>query len=272
MTTFDIMESSAASSRPVELISFAIGSTTYRYTTGPLDIELGGFTYAAEGITRSNVVLGATAHDQTLEVVVPSTNAFAALFVDVVPGEQATCTVLRLQRGEVPTYNTSALVFKGRVKAVKFQTGGRSATIGVQSLEASLNKQMLAYTYQGPCNHQLYSAGCGANPASHTHTGTVTAVTGATITVSGANASGHDFVGGYCKPTAALDFRMVIAQTGDVLTLLLPFARSPLGSDVDCVAGCDHLLDGDCSNVFDNVLNYGGFAFVPIKNPFNGTI
>lgn len=270
MTTFDTYESSAAASRPVELISFAIGSTTYRYTTGPLALDLGGYTYRPEGITRSAVVLGATAHDQTLEVVVPATNAFAALYIDIVPPEQATCTVLRLQRPEVPTFNTTSLMFKGRVKAVKFLKDGSTASIGVQSLEASLNKQMGAYTYQGPCNHQLYSARCGADPVEHTHTGTVTTVSGATITVTGLNSSGIMMTGGHVKPTTAADFRMVVSQAGDVLTLLLPFHSSPLGIDVDCVAGCDHDVNGDCGDVFDNVLRFGGFGFMPLKNPFNG--
>lgn len=272
MTTFAALESSAAGSRPVELISFDIGSTSYRYTTGPLDIVHGGFIYAAEGITRGKVVLNSAAHDQACEIAVPATNAFAKLYYNVVPAEIATCTILRLQRGEVPTFNTTQLVYQGDVKGVKFQTDGRKASVSVQSFESGRNGQMLAYTYQGPCNHQLYSALCGVDPALHTHTGTVTAASGNTITVAGAGASGLDFTGGFVRPTTHADFRDVMSQSGDVLTLLLPFVRSPVGNDVDCVAGCDHLLDGDCQQVYDNGLRNGGFAFSPVKNPFGGSI
>lgn len=268
MVSYDEAESSAAASRPVELVLFEIGSTTYRYTTGPLALTVLGNAYSPEAVSISSVVLGASAHDQTVQIEVPSTNAFARLFIGVVPADVATCSVLRVQRSESSPFATTQLRFTGRVKAVKFSNDGTKAQVGVQSLESALNKQMSAFTYQGPCNHQLYSAGCGADPGAHTFTGTVSVVSGATITVPGVNASGKDFVSGFCHPTAIADFRMVISQAGDVLTLLLPFASSPLGQDVDVVEGCDHLLDGDCSVKYDRVLEYGGFAFVSLRNPF----
>lgn len=271
MTTYDQAESSAAASRPVELVSFEIGSSPpYRYTTAPLDLTVAGNAYVAQpGLSRSGVVLGASANDQTVSVELPANNAFAALYVDIVPAEVAVCTILRVNRGESPSFATTQLVFQGRVKAVKFSPDKRKASIGVQSREASFNKQMAAYTFQGPCNHQLYSPLCGSDPAAHTFTGTVAAVSGATITVSGLDASGMDFVGGYCHPTATSDFRMVIAQAVDVLTLLLPFAQSPLGQSIDVLEGCDHTLE-DCANLHDRVVAFGGFAWCPgdSNNPF----
>jgi hypothetical protein len=33
-------------------------------------------------------------------------------------------------------------------------------------------------------------------------------------------------------------------------------------------AGCDHLIEGDCALVFDQVAEFGGFAFVPSKDIF----
>lgn len=268
MATYDEAESSAAGSRPVELITFAIGFTNYRYCTGPLAVTVNGNEYEPQATSRSSVVLGATAHDQTVQVDLPANNPFAKLYVDVVPSETATCTILRVQRGESPAFATTAVVFKGRVKAVKFSGDGLKASIGVQSLEASLNKNMLAYTFQGPCNHQLYSAGCGSDPALHTYTGVVTAVTGSQITVAGLDASGLDFLGGYCHPTGNTDFRLVLSQLGDNLSLLIPFAHSPLGQEVAVFEGCDHLPESGCAVKHDRVVAYGGWAWVPKRNPF----
>jgi len=34
------------------------------------------------------------------------------------------------------------------------------------------------------------------------------------------------------------------------------------------VAGCDHSVS-TCAARFDNLANYGGFPFIPTKNPFS---
>jgi hypothetical protein len=64
-----------------------------------------------------------------------------------------------------------------------------------------------------------------------------------------------------------VDRRLILSSSGDVLTLLLPFTSSPLGSTVIVFAGCDHTI-ATCKSKFNNVVNYGGFAFVPTKNIF----
>jgi hypothetical protein len=114
----------------------------------------------------------------------------------------------------------------------------------------------------------LYDNSCGALAASFDLLGTVSTTSGNTVTVPGVASSGLDFVGGYIRPTGAQDFRMVLAQSGDVLTLLLPFQTDPTGLDVQVFAGCDHVHDSDCALVFDQVANFGGFAFVPSKDVF----
>jgi len=35
--------------------------------------------------------------------------------------------------------------------------------------------------------------------------------------------------------------------------------------------GCNHALNGDCHNKFNNALNYQGQPFIPKKNPFAGS-
>ena len=54
-----------------------------------------------------------------------------------------------------------------------------------------------------------------------------------------------------------------------MLTLLLPFNTTDVdvGTSVEVFAGCDHSL-ATCKAQYDNVANYGGFAFVPLRNPF----
>lgn len=268
MTSFDTLELSVESSRPIELYEFVIGADIYRYTSAEALISISGDDYTPETIARGGVDQGSDQADRTLTITLPSSNAFAQRFIDVVPGERASVTVLRYQRDESPAFATSVLLFKGTVQSVNFADDATAAEINVRSIETALNRNVPRFTYMMPCNHFLYDLGCGADPSTHNHVGAVTAVSGNTVTVAGAGASGHDFVGGWARPTGANDFRMVLAQAGDVLTLLLPFADSILGGNLQVFAGCDHLITGDCALVFDRVGSYGGFAFVPNRNPF----
>ena len=70
-----------------------------------------------------------------------------------------------------------------------------------------------------------------------------------------------------------LDHRLILAQDGDDVTLLLPFAENIVGSTIVLLAGCDHSIttcDTKFSTPLDplsNVRNFGGFPFVPTKNP-----
>lgn len=268
MSSFDVLESSLESSRPLEVYRFAVGNLSYLYTSAEDAITLGTDTYEPEAIARDSISQGQDKRKQVLKVTVPSSNAFAQRYVSTQPGQKATLSVTRLQRDEVPTFNTRILVYKGSVQSVNFPDSGEVAEIAVQTIEGATSRTIPRYTYQASCGHVLYGPGCDVNPDSFDHIGTVTAVSGNDITLSGASGAGLDFVGGYCRPLTATDFRLIIAQSGNVLTLLLPFEVSVLNTSVQAFAGCDHVLKSDCALVFNNVANYGGFAFVPKRDIF----
>ena len=90
-----------------------------------------------------------------------------------------------------------------------------------------------------------------------------------TYIIPGLTASPADPATGGYVTFADLDYRLILSQDGDTVTLLLPFNTSQVtvGTSVDVYAGCDHTI-AICKTQFDNVINYGGYAFVPLKNPF----
>lgn len=269
MTSFDVYESSRESSRPLEVYRFALGSDAYLFTSAEDEIVLGGDTYIPAGLSRNEIVQGSEERRRVLQITAPSSNAFAQRYINIPPGQKAAVSIIRLQRDEVPTFNTQVLVYKGSVTGVTFPDSGMTAQINVQSIESASSRVIPRFTYMGMCNHVLYDSGCGVDPTSFTHIGNVSAVSGSTITLDGAAASGLDFVGGYCRPTAQSDFRLILSQAGNVLTLLLPFETDVVGTNVQAFAGCDHLIEGDCALVFDNVIENGSFSFVPNKNIFS---
>lgn len=268
MSSLDTLESSLQDSRPLEVYRFSIGTSSWFYTSASAPVVLDGDAYEPESIARETIEHGSDSRSRGVTVTLPTANSFAGQYVQVVPGQKATLTIVRLQRDEVPTFNTRAMIYKGFVHSVRFSGDGHHAEVATRSLAAAGDQNMPRYSFMGQCNHVLYGPGCGADPAGHDHVGTVMAVNGNTITLSGASASGIAFRGGYCKPTGVSDFRMILDQAGDVLTLLLPFNGDVLGLSVQAFAGCDHLIAGDCDTVFNRVIENGGFNWVPNKNIF----
>ena len=273
MTSFDAFETSQESSRPLEVYEFAIGGTTYRYTSAEDEITLGGNTYSPKAIARDAITQSSEDRTRSLGITLPGNDAFAAQYKEIAPGSKATVSIIRLQRDESPTFDTQVLAYKGEVKSVSFPNDGYVALVNCQGIESAFNQVLPRFTYSGQCNHVLYDPGCGVDPSSFDLIGTVSAVSGSVITLPGANAQADGYwTAGYATPVGSDDFRLILAHTGNDLTLLLPFATDVSGQQVQIFAGCDHVLTGDCANKFDNVLEFGGFAFVPTRNPFQGGI
>jgi hypothetical protein len=269
MADFDTLESSVEESRPIEIYSFALGSQEYLYTSIEETVTYSGSDYAPEAIKRGSTSMSREDQNRTLDIECPATNVFARKYLDVVPGNRASVSIIRLQRDESPTFDTASLIWKGFVQSVQFPGNGQKAMIQTKSIESALSRTIPQWVYSGVCNHILYSSGCGAVASSFKYTGEVTAVSDVTITVSGASgyADGY-FNGGYISPTGSYDRRLILDHTGDVLTMLLPFHASPLGSNVDVYPGCDHIIDGHCDTRYSRVATNGGYTFVPTKNPF----
>jgi uncharacterized phage protein (TIGR02218 family) len=127
-------------------------------------------------------------------------------------------------------------------------------------------------TWGSLCQHQLYDNLCLVDAADFTtFNATIDSISadGITLTLSGLGSPIPDFVGGRMIKDNGADSRLVVAQSGTVLTLQQPF-RSDLvaGATVDIEQGCDHTT-GDCIDKFSNIDNFGGFPYTPGLNPFN---
>lgn len=269
MANFDTLESSVQDSRPIELFEFILGtSTPALFTSAEDDITIGSDKYTALAISRGGIAQGSDQNNRNVTVTLPTITPIAQQYISVPPGEKTTVNIFRYQRDEIPSFNTRILLFKGRIQTCRFPNDGHSAEFAVRSIETSMNRNIPRFTYAGMCQHVLYDNNCGAVDTNFDFLGVASAISGDTITVPGAGASGLDFVGGYLRPTGQNDFRMILSQSTDVMTLLLPFQVDPTGSNMQLFAGCDHVILGDCALVFDRVIDFGGAAFVPSKDIF----
>lgn len=270
MTSFATLETSQESSRPLEIYEIEIGTQVLRYTSAEDDLGVDGEVYRATSIARGPLEAGADSSARGLTVTLPSNNELVQRYRNVVPGVPAQLSLWRLQRDEIPTFDTRILLFRGLVVSVKFVQDGYTAELSVRDRESAQNRNMPRFTFGAHCGHILYDSRCGATTTGKNVVGTVSAVTGNIITLPGANAKPDQYYrGGYCRPVSGEpDFRLILSHVGNNLTLLLPFASNPLGTSVQAFAGCDHTIDGDCALKHDRVAAFGGFAWVPRKNIF----
>jgi len=267
--TFLAFETSAEGGRPVELYEFRQGSSEFFFTSAEDSFMFDGLNYMAEIISRSSLVTTTDDSEDRITVTVPATNAFAQVYTTTAPGIKATFTLRKFHRDD--TDNEAVQLFKGIIQTVAFISDGEEAKIQVLSLARAQKRSTPRITFQNPCNHMLYDKRCKileTNPSFQKFLN-ISTVSGSTITADGAGAFGADFfVTGFAKFQD--DFRHIIGQATDVLTLDIPFRTTPLSNTIQLNAGCKHRLTTDCRDKFSNVINFGGFPAVPTKNPYEG--
>lgn len=270
MADFNTHATSEETSEPIEIFKFLLGNDPFLWTSSEDQQTVNGLDYKPIPMKRSSISHSKSDRKRVVSVQVPISNALAKRFIITPPGPRCTLQIFKVQRGDVS--KTPVLIYDGIVKSVKFPKSGLFAEFQLQSKEASVSRSLPRYTYAGMCGHLLYDLGCKVDPAAFTHTGVITSSSEDTVTIAGLSASGLDVVSGYIETPGGVERRQVLAQSGDVVTMLLPFEINQVSVTVQVLSGCDHVLSGDCFTRFDNVIEFGGAPFVPNRNPFTGGI
>jgi hypothetical protein len=95
------------------------------------------------------------------------------------------------------------------------------------------------------------------------------------IVAINATYDGQWFVGGvveFVDGDGLTNRRFIVGHdnVGGALTLNLPLRGAISSSSVDVFPGCGHDTK-TCNEKFSNIDSYGGFPFIPLKNPQDGT-
>jgi len=256
------IEQSAHGGQPQELYRFSQGAQRWLYTSGQAAVDYQSETYQPATISRGGLEQSNELARLGLEIRMPRDLAVASLFLAAPPEGVVSVTLYRRHVGDAEfiTY------WKGRITGARLS--GAEATLKCEPIASSLKRPGLRARYQLLCRHVLYSSGCGALKDSFRVDGTVAAVSGVTVQVAAA-ASPPDgyFVGGMLATTAGA--RMIVGHAGIDLTLVAPMVGLTAGDAVQLYAGCDHTM-AHCKDRFGNLDNFGGFPFIPVKNPFTG--
>lgn len=255
-----------------ELYRFVEGDSAFIYTVTSADVQAtySGETYepVAMGrdeveskgeMTRENVVISFSLKNPTARKWFLSSLDFP-LTVTIFSQEE---------NGDTETE------WKGRLASVSPKKSEIEFTF--ESVFTSMRRMGLRQRYQVTCPHALYGKGCNLNKEDFDTAGSVTNVTNAVVTVPAA----AGFPNGYFASGIFEDnngnLRFILSHVGSQLTLIRPMNdlinyANANGYPIACriFPGCNRTTE-ICNSRFNNLNNFGGFPFIPGKNPFSGS-
>lgn len=261
-------ETSATDGRPLELYKFIGTYDNYLYTSASREITSSGEVYTPLFIQRNALKVGTQEQrENALEISMP----FDITMVNTYAYQNAPPSlVMELRRAHETDHNDTVLLWKGRVTA--FSVEGRVAKLRVPALFSYiLEGNAPTPRFQAPCNHVLYDARCGVDPALHQHATTVTSIVGTDVALNTLPFGANEAAAGLIF-NALGESRMVLSNVGTAITISYAFSTLSVGDPVTIRKGCDHALNGDCINRFNNGARFGGFPIVPDRNPFTSTL
>ena len=284
--TYIAKENSLYEGNPQELYMFSYGAgpTEVFYTSADESEVYDGDTYTPYPIQRSDVSLG---YDQIQLQVPVDCPVYTALSTQTT----IELTIYRKHRDDAGTI----VLWKGRVQSA--QVSGDRANLTCWSLLKMTELPMPQYMFQTGCNWSLYSTRCGVNKAGNDFLGnslklaigSVAALNARKTKIFDSDIGFADppftrrdiyntyYTGGFAEWTdgaGVVHRRFIIASdcrlVADLnyIVILTPFPAGFVATEaLDIYAGCTRSLV-PCNNKFANVVNYGGFPWIPRINPF----
>jgi len=262
--SYQTLEASAQDASPIELYEFRRGGDVWRYSSGSSQETHIGYVYQPLPLRRSNIEQAGEMGRAGLRVSLPRDAQVAQGFVAAPPAEVTTLTIYRRHRGSTETVT----LWMGRVLNAQWRDA--EVEFSCEPVYTSLQRVGLRRLYQRNCTHVLYGSACGVSAVAYRVSGTVTVVNGNALEVpAAASYSAGHFAGGYLTWVSGsiTEKRMITAHSGAAVTLSSVPQSLAAGMAVQLYPGCDHTLTA-CSAKFANAANFGGFPFMPARNPF----
>lgn len=252
---------------PVELYEFTQGTQRWFYASCAEDVLALGQVFTATPIKRSRVKTTTDTFKDGVTLTFPRDNPFASQFLGFAPEEVTTLTIRRGHYGDPD--GEFIVYWKGRVAGAK--AANNEITIECESVFTSIKRPGLRARFEYGCRRTLYLKGCNVNRELYKLEGKILSISGGlVVAVAGAALQpGGYYTGGMLVAPSGVP-RFITAHSGDQVTIARPLPELVGGMTVALYPGCDHLRE-TCKNKFNNLDNFGGFPFIPGRNPFDGS-
>lgn len=251
------------SSKPRVLFTFAIGGRMWRYaqTVGDVTVAASGLTYKAAQIQVDSDV------ERQEEIGAQRVTVRIGIRADVVAALRANQTepmYLGIHRYQPSVVAAPARWAFGEIASVRVQRGW--CLVELQTEEGAWELDVPRAIFATQCQKATYSAECGLNADDFSIATTITAVDGASVTVSSVGGNPDDW---YSKGLLKIGNSVwhVVAQIGTALRIFGSLPRGlVLPAAATLIAG-DDLTHETCRDKFNNLDRFLGFKWLPSKNP-----
>lgn len=275
--TYDEQESSRTKGKPASLYFFRYGDTPDAYIAYTdaersvslnFDPDIGTVIFSAIAIKRGAIVASGALDKAPLAVRTPHDADLADLFMDHPPSQVVTLTIWDGHFGE----DDFALVWSGRV--LSHASEGNEAVYTCEPISTSLKRTGLTRNYQISCPLVLYGPDCRADQEAATVSSHAVTVSGPVVSLPDDWAPADQksaYVAGFAtwiRVDGRTERRTIIKLTSPNIMVLSGTASGLEPSlEIKLTLGCPHDLEG-CSNLHNNIQNYGGQWLIPTENPF----
>ena len=254
----------------------------WTYTNAPYEVVFNNETYVPAAVSHNEVESKQDVAKADLDVSFDLGNVAASRWL-----KDSVETVVSLtiwEQDDVDDGSDTHVIWKGRLAGVK--PSGAKITLSFDSVFTSLQRPGLGARYQRMCRHLLYGRGCKVAKSNYAVAGVPTAVSGVTVTVPEAAAFPDGYFAMGMIEMGDGTSRLIVGHAGANLTLMRPmlsltrlftdqgygksYGEAYGGLTITLYPGCPRDRQ-TCNDRFNNLPNYGGFDWIPSRNPFNGT-
>ncbi len=259
-----IAKEQATIRKPLELYEFELATdgTVWRYTSYDSDVVFDGDTYSTTPIKRGKVTYDAQLRATKIQISVDRLSEAVIKYLVKHPVETTWVTITKTFADFL---TEGVVIFKGEIGSVTFS--GQSAKLDCTGYEIFLSQKIPRFRFQIMCNHFLFDPKCGLDKDDHKVDTTVASVETDERTLVVNSIGGHAdnfFTFGWLEKGA--DKRMIISHTGTSIVLQHRLADIIATDSVTIYGGCDRTIQ-ICAAKYDNVVQYGGFPYIPLVNP-----
>jgi hypothetical protein len=217
---------------------------------------------------------------QNINLTLPFDNELSQLYFRDVPDVVASVTLFRFEQESESSEPEVLVYWKGRLAG--FRATNQEVVFNCESVFTSMRRTGNRARYSVQCRHALYGEGCGVDKEDFGIPATVVSINNLDVNITfgtppstsnlevDANGdpiiTGQYFVGGMMRFGDV--YRHIVNQGDGFVRLWREMPDLEVGSVVTVYPGCQRDL-ATCKERFSNTENFGGFPWLPTRNPFS---